>query len=183
MKIIIALLLAIIKTNSGLYDILNSSVQRLNSSNFNQIVKKGIQNDNIYIVHYYEPNDGQSYKFSEEFSKMAEKLKGIITLAFINCKENQQLCKQEVKEALPKLVLYPPILYSKETFDLKLSDAVNKGMRYLQSYVRSVTDSEILAFIKTDTQLPKVMVFTDNDRTPVYIQALSKAFKGKMIFG
>ena len=114
---------------------------------------------------------------------MAEKLKGIITLAFINCKENQQLCKQEVKEALPKLVLYPPILYSKETFDLKLSDAVNKGMRYLQSYVRSVTDSEIMAFIKTDTQLPKVMVFTDNDRTPVYIQALSKAFKGKMIFG
>lgn len=169
MKFVIAFLLAIIKTNSAIYDILNSSVQRLNSSNFGQIVKKGIQNDNIYIVHYYEPNDGQSYKFSEEYSKMAEKLKGIVTLAFVNCKENQQLCKQEVKESLPRLVLYPPILYSKESFELKLNDAVNKSMRFVQSYVRPVTDSEFLAFIKTDTQLPKVMIFTENDRTPVYI--------------
>lgn len=130
---------------------MNSSVQRLNKSNFQSIVVKGTQKENIYLVHFYEPNDGKSYQFTQEFQNMADKLKGIITLAYVNCKENQTLCKSEVKAALPKLVLYPPFPYSKEEFDLETVNSVKQGLKHIQNYTKIETDESYLAFVKTET--------------------------------
>lgn len=162
---------------------MNSSVQRLNKSNFKAIVTNGTQKDGIYLVHFYEPNDGESYQFTTKFQEMADKLKGIMTLAYVNCKENSQLCKTEVTEKLPRVVLYPPFPYSKELFGLEVNNSVNKGLKYIQNYVKTETDQSYLAFIKTETQLPKVLFFNDNDRIPIYMQAMSKTFKGKLVFG
>jgi hypothetical protein len=43
-------------------------------------------------VHYYNPNDGLSYEFSKEMTEYANKLKGIVTVAFVSCAENKKLC-------------------------------------------------------------------------------------------
>lgn len=148
---------------------MNSSVQRINKSNFKAIITNGTQKENIYLVHYYEPNDGKSYQFTKEFQNMAEKLKGIITLAFVNCKENSQLCKEEVKDPLPRIILYPPFPYGKESYDLDISQVVNRGLKHVQNYAKSQTDQSYLSFIKTETQLPKVLFFNETERVPVYI--------------
>lgn len=170
-------------TSSELYDVMNSSVQRLNKSNFAAIVTKGAQKENISLVHFYSPNDGQSYQFSGKFQEMADKLKGIMTLAFVNCKENAQLCKAETGDKLPMLVLYPPFPFSKEAFELDVNVAVNKGLRHIQNYVTVQTDESLLAFVKTEAQLPKVLFFNEGERVPIYLQALSKSFNGKLQFG
>lgn len=61
-------MLAMLSLQGGdIYDVMNSSVQRLNKSNFNAIVVNGTQKENIYLVHFYEPNDGQSYQFTSKY--------------------------------------------------------------------------------------------------------------------
>lgn len=52
-----------------------------------------------------------------------------------------------------------------------------------QSRVVTHTDETKLAFLRQDSHLPKVIYFGDKSQAPVYLHALSKAFKGKLIFG
>lgn len=62
---------------------------------------------------------------------------------------------------------------------------VNKAVSYVagQSRVTVYTDETKLSFLKSDTHLPKVILFNDKPNVPIYLQALSKTFKGKLIFG
>ena len=71
-----------------LYDPLQSNVQKLSKQNWQQILQKGIQKNSIFIVHFYNSNDGKSYEFSKKFEESAEKFYGILNFAHVNCSEN-----------------------------------------------------------------------------------------------
>lgn len=84
MKQLFCLLIAAI-TCTDLYDPLKSSVYKLNKGNWSNNVLKGIQNGNIFLVHFYNPNDGESYEFTSDYEEKATKLKGIVNFGFVNC--------------------------------------------------------------------------------------------------
>ena len=123
-------------------------------------MKNGISNGNIYLVHFYQPNDGQSYDFAQELSPMADKLAGIVTVAFIDCQQSPKVCQDEVKNDTPSIVLYAPVPFPVEIQKLKpetgktpyqnqIKELVNKAIRYVngQSIVQVHTDDTKLKFL------------------------------------
>jgi protein disulfide-isomerase A6 len=60
-------------------------------------------------------------------------------------------------------------------------DLANFAVKYMESFVEYVTFENYQDFIKKD--LYKVLLFTDKKSTPPLYKALSKEFKGKLIFG
>lgn len=148
------------------------------------------------MVHFYNPNDGQSYDFSKEMTEYANKLKGIVTVGFVSCAENKKLCDQEVGTQLPSIVLYPLAPFGKEVIQLEKSGdknpyeklikrIVSKALNFVkgESKVKVQTDETKLGFLKSDSHLPKVLFFGDDDKSPIYLDALSRSFQGKLLFG
>lgn len=72
MKIFITYFLLLISLNSvDLYDPLKSPVQKITQQNWTNNVSKGIQNNKIFLIHFYNPNDGKSYEFSKIYEEKA----------------------------------------------------------------------------------------------------------------
>ena len=93
-KIILFLSINLIFTKNDLYDPLKSTVQKLTPQNWQNILQKGIQNDNTFIVHFHDFDDGVSYDFSKEFEKRSDKFNGILQFAFLNCGEYKKFCEK-----------------------------------------------------------------------------------------
>ena len=53
-----------LKTANEIYDTQKSSVQRFNQGNFNNTIKNGRSKGDLFIIHFYKPNDGKSFEFS-----------------------------------------------------------------------------------------------------------------------
>ncbi len=96
-------------SDHDIYDPLKSNVGKLTQKNWKNNLEKGIQNDQIFVVHFHNHDDGQSYDFTKELEEKSEKLKGIINFAFVNCEKDRALCKKNAPKDLPALKLYPPV--------------------------------------------------------------------------
>lgn len=79
----------------------------------------------MFLVHFYFPNDGKSYNFAQEMMPMAEKLKGIVVVGSVDCKQNPQICQKELKSQEPSIIIYLPMPYPSETFPLQPEGSKN----------------------------------------------------------
>ena len=71
-----------------LYPDMKSDVKKLNQKNWKSQVTNGNNNNLVFLVHFWRPNDGKSYEFSQQFIKEASKMKGIVYFGQINCEQN-----------------------------------------------------------------------------------------------
>lgn len=184
MKLLFLCLLLSVQS-SDLYEALKSSVQKLNQSNWSNQVQKGIQNGQIYLVHFYNPGDGKSYDFSLDFEEKAGKLKGIVNFGFVNCKVNPATCKSYGPTTLPALRLFPPVPIPHQDLGLDTKTAINQAVKYVKNFAQVVKNDNFLGFTKVDPTIPKVLYFSDNDKEviPLVIKALSVSFNKKISFG
>ena len=59
---ILILILSLVSVrNANIYESLKTEVMNINNRNWTSKVKKGIQNDQIFIIHFYTNDDGKSY--------------------------------------------------------------------------------------------------------------------------
>lgn len=137
------------------------------------------------MVHFYNPNDGKSYEFSKDFEEKAQKLRGIVNFAFVNCKDYKKLCDQNAPKNLPSIKVFPPQPIPAQDFDLDLKKAINQSVKYLKNYVQVVKEDNFQGFLKVDPTIPKVLYFTDNEKgvVPLMLKALSSTFNKKLSFG
>ena len=165
-----------------IYDSLKSDVQVLTNGNWMNQVVKGRQTDKIFLIHFYNEDDGKSYPFSKLFTEKAAEFKGILSLGFVNCNKQKQLCGKEAPLNLPALKLYPPNPEPTKDFELELKKSVSVSIGYLKHNVTELNEENTSQFLSADISLPKALLFTDKPGVPLMFRALSSSFKNKLRF-
>jgi len=184
MKRIATLMLLLLSLSTHeIYDSLKTDVQVLTQGNWMNQVVKGRQTDKIFLIHFYNDDDGKSYQFSKLFTEKAAEFKGILNLGFVNCSKQKQLCGKEAPTKLPALKLYPPNPDPTSEFDLEVKGSVSKSISYLKYNVTELNEENASQFLSADISLPKALLFTDKPGIPLMYRALSSSFKNKLRFG
>ncbi len=174
---------ALTAANHDIYDPQSTDVLILTQANWMNQVVKGRQTDKIFLVHFYNEDDGKSYKFSKEFIEKATEYKGIIHMGFVNCSKQKQLCTKEAPTNLPSLKLYPPNPDPTSEFELELKKSLAAAISHMKYSVTEVTEDSAPQFLAADVSLPKSLLFTDKPGIPMIYRALSSSFKNKIRFG
>ena len=166
-----------------IYDGLTTDVQKIGNANWMNQVVKGRQNNNIFIFHFYNENDGKSYAVSKEFKEKASELKGIIIFGSVNCTREKAFCGREAPKSLPALKVYPPLPLPPVEFELDVKKALGEATRHIKSYITELSEDNIAGFVSSDPALPKVLLFTDKPGNAMIFRALSNSFNNKLRFG
>jgi len=167
-----------------LYDPMTSNVGILTPSNWKSQVDSSRQSGGIYIVHFYNERDGQSYDFSLDFIKRSQDLKGIFKLGQVNCTTFPDFCKKNFTGELPGLMTYPPLPIPPKKFELnQVKRSIGFAVRYLDHSVIEINDESYIGFLQSDKAMPKILLFTDKPKgIPLLAKGLSNSFSGKMKF-
>lgn len=141
----------------------------------------------VFSILFYNPSDkGSRQLIDGDYDKFAKKMKGIVQVLAVDCKENPKLCKDNNASNLPQIVMFP--LFPLPPFPYQGSkdvESMAKAVRPLiPSNVKSVANQkELDALLVSTVQMPKVLVFSDKLTKPsILIKALSNAFKDKLAF-
>ena len=169
----------------NLYDTMTSNVSILSSKNWNALVNIGRTQSKIYIVHFYNENDGKSYPFSPKFVEKSNDLKGIFYLAQVNCTQEKSLCEKQFDGELPGIRVFPPIPVPPKTFGLPdFRKAIGFASRYLPYSVTEINDDNYAGFLQSEKAMPKILLFTNKPKgIPLLAKGLSNGFQGKIKFG
>ena len=151
-------------------------------------ISKFYRRNEVWIVLFYKSNDRESKIQKDLFRDMAEKLYGIIKVAGINCisEREEALCEDFSVYDVPKVLVFSanyradPVVYTGAmNFNSLSSFAINQ----MESFVLLVNDENYESFVKEHFDKPIVLSFTQKKSTPALLKALSKDFKGKLVFG
>ena len=183
LRVTLFLLLVSFAASNQIYDALTTDVLVLTQNNWMSQVIKGRQTDKIFLIHFYNDDDGKSYKFSKEFIEKAAEYKGIIHLGFVNCSKQKQLCTKEAPANLPSLKLYPPNPSPTQDFELELKRSIGAAISHMNYQVTEVNEESAPQYLSADVSLPKALLFTDKPGLPLMYRALSSTFKNKIRFG
>jgi curved DNA-binding protein CbpA len=142
----------------------------------------------VWLILFYKSNDKSSKAYKDVWREIAEKMYGIIKVAAINCHEEAEeaLCEDFSVYDIPKVLCFPansrldPITYNGE---LKYSSLAGFAVSFMESFVKLVNDQNYEEFVHEDYDKTKVILFTAKKSTPPLLKALSKDFKGRVVFG
>jgi hypothetical protein len=118
---------------------------------------------------------------------LAEKLYGIVVVAAVNCVNEEVLCQDEFSVYdSPKIKCFPA--NSKvEGIDYQGEHNYNAisafAVGQMENFVRVVNKENVDDFFKGNEDKLRLLLFTARKGTPPLYKALSKDFKGKLIFG
>lgn len=160
----------------------NSDVVELNLGNLKMLYRR----NEIWMILFYSPTQKTSKDLKDEWTNIANKLYGIIKIAAVNCDEDEELCEEYDVKKTPTVLYFPDNTalkheeYKGEKNFQKISDfAVGK----MQSFVRFVNSNNYQEFLESEPDSAKILLFTEKKTTPPLLKALSKEFKGKVLFG
>jgi hypothetical protein len=168
------------ETHDPLYE--KSDVIELNLGNLKLLYKR----NEVWMVKFYKLSDKKSRDLKDEWTNLANKLYGIVKIAAVNCDDEEELCEEYDVKAIPTILYFPENtaqkheVYKGEKNYAKVSDfAVSK----MQSFVRFVNNNNFNEFLESEPESCKILLFTEKKTTPPLLKALSKEFKGKVLFG
>ncbi|KAI8331820.1 hypothetical protein EDC96DRAFT_548709 [Choanephora cucurbitarum] len=167
-----------------------------------------LDTNHLVAVEFYAPWCGHCQRLAPEWKKAATNLKGLVSVAAINCDEdnNKGLCAQYDIKGFPTIKVFSPELRkNKRTGELTKSASDYQGPRdaksivdHLLSYqpsqvlfvkwnekdVKSKKSISLDNFLNTKNEtLPKALLFTNKPTTTPLYKALSIDFKDKMLVG
>ncbi|KAI9304224.1 hypothetical protein BJ944DRAFT_240754 [Cunninghamella echinulata] len=181
----------------------NDAVTELTSKNFK---KEVLDNDKLVAVEFYAPWCGHCQKLAPAWKKAANNLKNFITVAAINCDEdeNKPLCGQYGIQGFPTIKLFRPSVNKKGVRTKKPTDYQGpreakpivdhllslqpSNVRLIKgdaAKVKSKISISLDDFLGTDNStLPKVILFTDKSTTSPMYKALSVDYgNGRLLMG
>jgi hypothetical protein len=170
-----------------LYDSNTCSVINLTKKNFDtQIISSRSPPQNMLsFVHYYQPGDGQSSSYKEEFKKLANEYEGMFKIAAMNCKDFKDICeKQDIRE-YPTFMMYPPLPAPIMKYEGKfeIPAIVSYLGKFISNKVQELNNNNIDTFTQSNLNLPKVILFTDKKGIPLIFKALSVKLDKTIEFG
>ncbi|KAI8463550.1 MAG: hypothetical protein J3K34DRAFT_526895 [Monoraphidium minutum] len=161
------------------------------------------------VLEFYSPSCPHCVALAPEIRKVAANLKGIATVAAVDCSTaaNRMMCGTYGVRAFPTLKLFGPDLKPNPYTGDKMKDIEDfKGEPNARSIAAAVTDllhdrhissiatpADLDAFApalaaektagETADGLARVLLFTDKPRTTVLYKGLSVAYAGRLRFG
>jgi len=110
---------------------------------------------------------------------------GILKLGGIDCNVNNARCSKEGIQKFPTVRVYPPQPIPAYNYDGELNgkNIAASASSYVQSLVQEVTDDNMEGFLKANPAIPKVILFTDKENTPMLWKGVSIRFEEKITFG
>ena len=142
----------------------------------------------VWIIFFYKSNDKASKAYKDVLREVAEKLYGIIKVAAINCHEeaDDALCEDFMVYDIPKILVFPaniraePLTYNGA---IQYGPIASFAVGQMESFVKLVTEGTYTSFVQEEFDRTKVILFTSKKVTPPLLRALSKEFKGRIVFG
>lgn len=159
-----------------------SDVLELNLGNLKLLYKR----NEIWMVNFYKLSDKKSRDLKDEWITLANKLYGIIKVAAVNCDDEEELCEEYDVKAYPTILYFPENTASKHEVykgDKNYAGVSNFAVSKMQSFVRFVNSNNFNEYIESEPESSKILLFTEKKSTPPLLKALSKEFKGKVLFG
>ncbi|KAI8075130.1 hypothetical protein BC940DRAFT_229939 [Gongronella butleri] len=175
-------------------------VVELTSANFK---KEVLDNDKLVAVEFYAPWCGHCQNLAPEWKKAAGNLKGLVTVAAVNCDEdaNKPLCGEYGIQGFPTIKVFRPRVNkqgkrvktptdyqgprtAKPIVDQLLSMQPS-NVRFVKadgsavSSKKSISIDDFLA--KNNETLPKALLFTDKSSTAPLYKALSVDIDSKRL--
>lgn len=142
----------------------------------------------VWLILFYKSNDKESKRYKDIFREIAEKFYGIFKVAGINCHEDAEdaICEDFLVYDIPKVQVFPansrvdPLNYEG---NIDFNSLAAFAVSQMESFVKLVTDANYKDFLEEDSDKTKVLLFTAKKTTPPLLKALSKEFKGRIVFG
>jgi thioredoxin-like negative regulator of GroEL len=142
----------------------------------------------VWLILFYKSNDRDSKQYKDVWREIAEKLYGIIRVAAVNCiaDAEEALCEDFTVYDVPKVQVFPansrlePLNYEGP---IDYNSIAGFAVQQMESFVKIVTDNNYEEFVHEDFDKTKVLLFTAKKSTPPLLRALSKDFKGRVVFG
>jgi len=141
----------------------------------------------LWVILFYKSNDKTSKAYRDAYKEVAEKLSDSIKVAAVNCHENAdaRVCEDLKVHEIPKILVFPPNQTEPFTYDgpIQFGSMASFAVEHMENYVKLVTENTYNTFIDEDPNMPKVLLFTSKKATPPLFKALSRDFKGRIVFG
>ena len=116
-----------------------------------------------------------------QFEKFAIEQKKMLRIGAIDCEEFSQICEKEGIKEFPTYRVYPPFpvpVQDHTTGEAELeTDKLKKmAFKHIGNRVIEITSQNHDVFKEDNPSKPKVLLFTDKQKTPIVFRALSTYF-------
>jgi len=100
---------------------------------------------------FFNPNEKESQDFKEVWEKIASKMYGIVTIAGVNCDEDEEICDDFEAYGYPKIYVAPANIdedYERYDGEMKLSKIASFAVKYMENFAQIVSPSNYDRFVK-----------------------------------
>jgi hypothetical protein len=111
---------------------------------------------------------------------------GIITIAGVNCDEDEEICDEFEAYGYPKIYAAPANIdkeYIRYDGEMKVSKIASFAVKFMQNFVQIVTEENYERFITEKPNKIKVLFFTHKQKTTPLLRGLSKEYLNTLTFG
>ena len=140
----------------------------------------------IWFVFFYK-KENEEKQFIELAKTFAEKSYGIFKVAAVNCKWDEEICDEFSVRETPLIMYFLENIGKEEEIyrgNKRWEDIFTFGSKNMESFVRVINSGNYEDFSsESNSNLNKVILFNPRKFTPPLFKALSKHFKGKLLFG
>lgn len=162
----------------------NTDVIRLTLHNYTKLLNR----NKIWMVLFYNYDDKNLSDILLQWKLFADKVDGIMTVAYVSCRFDEELCKNyDIKET-PKVLFFGETETAKKTF--KEYDRKHHWENYftyaselMMSLVRVLNDDNYKEYLRDYPENYKVVLFTNKSYIPAKLKALSKIYHPDLLFG
>ena len=164
----------------SMYNPVKSSIMNLNPKNFEKQVTLN-REKGISVVQFYKPSEEHSKQDKGQYEKFGLEQKKMLRIGAVDCDDFSSICSKEGITEFPTYRVYPPFPVPHQdhsTGDKELDTDVLKKMsfKHIGDRVVSITAQNHDVFKDDNPGQPKVLLFTDKQKTPIVFRALSTYF-------
>lgn len=172
---------------------INGPVVILDDDGFKKNVSEGTE---PWLVDFYQDNCGPCKEFAPEYSKTAEKLKGLVKVGVVDCGKSPETCSVAGLKTLPAVKFYSwerlknpyngkwykdsPVDYVGEMRAKKIIEFATGQLP--GSFVHNISSDTSEETFFADSNIAKVVLFSAKvEVTPLY-KAISLHLRGRLLF-
>ena len=140
---------------------------------------------NIWFVYFFITEDYNFEKYVNSMIEFAEKTDGLFNAGAINCLTEEELCEKFGVFRTPSIIYFSE---NKKDYDeykssIDFNSLFNYAAERMSYYMNEITKENLNYFFAKKQDKYHIILFTNNESTPLFYKALSKLFINKLIFG
>lgn len=143
------------------------------------------RNTEVFPVVFFKDNAESKELLHGPYNELADFLKGLMTVAAVDCDESPSLCDTHNIKKFPTLIIFPPLPFPPYEYKGKMTRAgfVHDLSSVMKANVLQLDNSNVEKFLNANAMMPSVVLVSDKEHPPFLYRALANAFATRMNFG